>query len=55
MVTEKNEKRQTTVCIPETQGVFSDKISPDIDDFTDEQEFQCDNQVVKNTFIDDSK
>ena len=26
-----------------------------IDDFTDEPEFQCDFQVVKNTFVDDSK
>ena len=30
-----------------------DKVTPD--DFTDEPEFQCDVQVVKNTFADDSK
>ena len=30
-----------------------DKVTPD--DFTDETEFQCDVQVVKNTFVDDSK
>ena len=46
---------QATVSIPETQGAFSDKVAPNIDDFTDEPEFQCDFQVVKNTFVDDSK
>ena len=40
---------ETTVTIPGTQGAFSDKVAPDIDDFTDEPEFQCDAQVVKNT------
>ena len=33
---------ETTVTIPGTQGAFSDKVASDIDDFTDEPEFQCD-------------
>ena len=37
----------TELTIPGTQEVFSDNVSPDIDDFTDEPEFQRD---VKNTF-----
>ena len=45
----------TAKYIPGTQVGFSDKAVPDIDDFTDEPEFQCDVQVVKNTFVDDSK
>ena len=45
----------TAKYIPGTQGTFSDKFALDIDDFTDEPEFQCDVQVVKNTFVDDSK
>ena len=45
---------QTTLqlSIPGTQRI-SVKVTPD--DFTDEPEFQCDVQVVKNTFVDDSK
>ena len=49
---------QTTVSIPGTlsdKGSFSDKVAPDIDDFTDKPEIQCDAQVVKNTFLDDFK
>ena len=34
---------------------FSDKVIPDIDGFPDDQEVQCDIQVVKNTFIVDLK
>ena len=36
----------------ETQGAFSNKVAPDIDDFADEPKFQFDVQVVKNTFVD---
>ena len=35
--------------IPGIQGVFSDRVTPG------ELVVQCDIQVVKNTFIDDSK
>ena len=38
-----------------TQGTFSDKVTSDIDAFTDEPVVRCDVRVVKNTFIDDSK
>ena len=38
-----------------TQGVFSDKVVPDIDGFTGEPVAQCDVQVVENSFVDDSK
>ena len=34
---------------------FSNKISPDIDGFTDEPAVQCDVQVVENALVDDSK
>ena len=46
---------QTTVNIPRIQGTFSDKVAPDMDDFTDKLELQRDIQVMKNTFEDDSK
>ena len=59
VITEKNEKQYvrqiTQLGIPGTQGTFSDKITPDIESFTDEPVVQCDVQVVKNTFVDDSK
>ena len=53
MITKKNEKHvrlHTQLRIPGIQEAFSDKISLDIDDFTDDPEFQCDVQVLKNTF-----
>ena len=42
VITEKNEKQyfRLQLSIPETQGLFSDKNVRDIDDFTDEPEFQ---------------
>ena len=36
------------------QGAFSDKVAPDIDDFTDKPDAQCDVQVVKGALADDS-
>ena len=33
--------------IPGTRVLFSDKVTPDLDDFTDEPEFQYDVQTVK--------
>ena len=36
VITEKNEKLSLTSEIPGIQGAFSDKVTPDIDDFTDE-------------------
>ena len=33
----------------------TDKVTPDIDYFTDKPVLQCDVQDVENTFIDDSK
>ena len=38
-----------------TQRAFSDKITSSIDGSTDEPFFQCNVQVVENTFIDDFK
>ena len=37
------------------QGTFSEKLTPDIDGFTDEPVVQCDVQVVENIFAYDSK
>ena len=34
---------------PGPQGPFSDKVTPDIDGFTDEPVVQCDVQAVENT------
>ena len=45
---------ETTVSIPVTNGAFLDKVVLDIDDFTDKPEFQCDIQIVKNTYVDDT-
>ena len=51
-ITEKNEKLcQAT----RTQGAFSDKVTLDIEGFTDKRVVQCYVQVVGNTFTDDSK
>ena len=36
VITEKNEKVSLTSEIPEIQGAFSEKVTPDIDGFTDE-------------------
>ena len=41
-----------TTGIPETKGALSDKVSPNIDGFTDGPVVQCDVQFVENTFID---
>ena len=54
VITEKNEKQYVRQ-IPGTQGAFSDKITPDIESFTDEPVVQCDVRVVKNTLVDYSK
>ena len=57
-ITEKNEKQyvRLQLIIPGTQGAFLDKVTPDIDGFTDEPVLhQCDIQVVEYTFVDDSK
>ena len=42
--------REVTSNVVITQGTFSDKVAPDIEDFTDETECQCDVEVVKVTF-----
>ena len=55
VIIEKSEKLCQTTGIPKTQGVFSDKITPDIDRFTDEPEFLCDVQTVENTFVNNTK
>ena len=51
-ITKKNEKQylRLQLSIPGTQRVFSDKVTPNIDDFTDEREVQCGVQDVNNTF-----
>ena len=56
-ITEKNEKQHVRLqlSIPGTQEAFPDKVAPDIDEFTDEPVVQCDVQVIKNHFADDSK
>ena len=54
VITKKNEKLYQTTGIPGTQGAFSDKVTPDIDGFTDEPVVQCEVLVLKNTFTDDS-
>ena len=56
VITKKNEKHNVRLQYTTyTQGAFSDKVALDIEDFKDEPEFQCDVQVVENTFADDSK
>ena len=38
------------------QRAFSNKVIPDIDSFTDEPvAHQCDVEILKSTFVDDSK
>ena len=56
-ITKKNGKQyvRLQLSIPGTQGAFSDKVTPDIDYFTDEPQVQCDVQVVKNNFVDGFK
>ena len=59
-ITEKNEKQYMRqiiqLRIPGPQEAFSDEVTPpDFDDFTDGQVVQCDVQVVRNTFVDNSK
>ena len=57
-INQKNEKQyvRPQSSIPETKGFFLDNVTPDINGFTDEPVVhQCDFQVVKNIFIDDSK
>ena len=45
-ITKKNEKQylRLQLSIPGTQSVFSDKVTTNIDYFTDEREVQCDVQ-----------
>ena len=55
---EKNKKQyvRLQLSIPEIQGAFLDKVTPDVDGFTNETVVhQCDVQVVENTFANDSK
>ena len=54
-ITEENEKEyaRLQLSIPGTHLVFSDKVAPDIDGFTNEPVVQCDVEVVKNSFVDD--
>ena len=56
-ITEKNEKQcvRLQLSIPRTEGKFSCKVAPDIDGFTDKPVIQWDVQVVKYTFVDNSK
>ena len=49
VIIEKNEKLCHTTAIPGTQGAFSDKVTPNIDGFTDKPVVQYDVQVVENT------
>ena len=53
VITKKNGKKyvRLQLSIPWAQRSFWDKVTPDIEDFTDEPEVQ----VVKNTFGDNSK
>ena len=37
-----SDKSYSQVYIPGTQGAFSDKVTPEIDGFTDEPVIQCD-------------
>ena len=59
VITEKNEKQYVRQVIQlgigGTQGALSDKVTTDIDGFTDEPVVQCDVRVVKITFLGDSK
>ena len=50
VITEKNEKLCQTTGIPRTQGAFSEKVTPDIDDITNELVVQGDVHVAENTY-----
>ena len=58
-ITQKNVKQYVRkiiqLGIQGTQGAFTDKVTPNIYDLTDEPVVQCDVCVVKNAFVDDSK
>lgn len=57
-ITANNEKQYARLqqSIPRTQQTFLDKVTLDINGFTDEQVFhECDVQVVEKFFTDDSK
>ena len=58
-IIEKNEKQYVRQILKRgirgTSGTCSDEVTPDIDGFIDEPVIQCVVQVVKNTFVDDSK
>ena len=56
-ITANNEKQYARLqqSIPRTQQRFLDKVTLDINSFTDEQVFhECDVQVVEKNFTDDS-
>ena len=55
VITEKNGKLCQTTGIQRNLGTFLDKVTPDIDGFTDEPVVKCDVQVIENTFMGDSK
>ena len=55
VINEKNEKQYQITGIPRTHGACSDKVTPDIDGFTDKLVVQCYVQVVESTFMDNSK
>ena len=57
-ITANNEKQYARLqqSIPRTQQTFLEKVTLDINGFTDEQDFhECDVQVVEKFFTDDSK
>ena len=49
-ITVKNEKLCQATRISGTQGAFSDKVTPEVDGFTDEPVVQCD-LATENTFV----
>ena len=57
VITEKNEKTicQSTAKYTRDPREFSGKVAPDLDGFTDGQSCTMCCEVVKNTFLDDSK
>ena len=56
VIAEKNGKVRLRLNILGTQGAFLEKVTSDIDGFTDGRVVhQWDVQVVENTFVDDSK
>ena len=54
VITEKIEILCQTTGTPGTQGAFPDKVTTDVDVFTDEPVVQCDAKVEANTFLDGS-